>query len=121
MATVESYWDKTDDELYALLGAELLGEGLGLSPEDEEGQREFGREWFADKHAELQRRICHHEKVQPFLGTTSTDRLLDAITVQELIADFAGDAKTAVLIAVLVGRVGLGMFCRNAPEPELSA
>ncbi|MFF3846664.1 hypothetical protein [Streptomyces sp. NPDC002328] len=120
MATVESYWDKTDDELYALLGAELLGEGLGLSPEDEESHREFGKEWFADKHAELQRRICHHEKAQAFLGTTSTDRLIDAFTVQELIADFAGDAKTTVLIAVLVGRVGLGVFCRNAPAPELS-
>ncbi|WP_329028157.1 hypothetical protein [Streptomyces sp. NBC_00690] len=35
MTMVESYWNKTDHELYALLGAETLGDGLGESPEDE--------------------------------------------------------------------------------------
>ena len=29
--TVEAYWGQSDDELFALLGAELLGEGLGIS------------------------------------------------------------------------------------------
>ncbi|MFD3874421.1 hypothetical protein [Streptomyces sp. NPDC058623] len=120
MTMVESYWNKTDEELYALLGAELLGDGLGLSPEDEESHRKFGKKWFTSKHDELQRRICHDEKAQSFLGTTSTDRVIDAVTVYELIGDFAGDAKTAALIAVLVGRVGLGTFCRNAPAPEPS-
>uniref|UniRef100_A0AAU2JGT1 Uncharacterized protein n=1 Tax=Streptomyces sp. NBC_00049 TaxID=2903617 RepID=A0AAU2JGT1_9ACTN len=121
MTTVESYWDKTDDELYALLGAELLGDGLGLAPEDEENHRTFGKEWFANKHHEFQRRICHHDKAQALLGTTSSDRLIDAFTVQELLADFDSDPKTVALIAVLVGRVGLGAFCRNAPAPEGSS
>lgn len=121
MTTIESYWDKTDDELYALLGAELLGDGLGLTPEDEDNRRQFGREWFANKHREFQRRICHHEKAQALLGTTASERIIDAFAVQELLADFDNDPKTVALIAVLVSRIGLGAFCRNSPEPERSS
>ncbi|SBV25565.1 hypothetical protein GA0070620_1042 [Micromonospora krabiensis] len=117
--TVEQYWTKTDDELYALLGAELVGEGIGLSPEDDENHRRFGQEWFSSKHRELQRKICHDERIQPLLGTTGSDRLIDAITVYEtlrLIED--ASLSTIGMLAVLISRVGLGEFCRNAPRPR---
>ncbi|MFJ3927642.1 hypothetical protein [Streptomyces sp. NPDC090022] len=113
--SVETYWGKSDDELYLLLGAQLLGEGLGLSPEDEEEKRRFGKQWFANKHREMQRRICHHERTQALIGTSGSDRLVDAYAIEELVGEFAGDPATAALIAVLVARVGLGTFCRNAP------
>ncbi|MER5894151.1 hypothetical protein [Streptomyces sp. NPDC001876] len=116
--TVEAYWDKSDEELYSLLGAELLGEGLGLSPEDQENHRRFGKQWFANKHSELQRKICHHEKTQGLLGTTGSDRLIDAFTIHELLTDLDDDPTTAALIAVLVARVGLGTFCRTSPAPS---
>ncbi|MET9678756.1 hypothetical protein [Streptomyces coeruleorubidus] len=113
--TVEEYFQKSDDELYALLGAELLGEGFGLSPDDEEDKRRFGKKWFENKRRELQRTICHHEQAQPLIGTSGSDRLIDAYAIQELLKEFAGDPTTAALIAVLVARVGLGAFCHNAP------
>jgi hypothetical protein len=113
--SVEEYWGNSDEELYALLGAALLGEGVGLSPEDEESERQFGKQWFIKKHRELQRRICHHEQVQGLIGTSGSERLIDAYAIQELLGDFAGDPTTAALIAVLVARVGLGSFCHNAP------
>jgi hypothetical protein len=113
--SVAEYWDKSDEELYTLLGAALLGEGVGLGPDDEESERQFGKQWFANKHRELQRQICHHERAQALIGTSGSDRLIDAYTIQELLGDFAGDPTTAALIAVLVTRVGLGAFCHNAP------
>ncbi|MBQ0977848.1 MULTISPECIES: hypothetical protein [Micromonospora] len=117
--TVEQYWTKTDDELYALLGAELLGEGVGLSPEDDESHRRFGKEWFSNKHRELQRKVCHDERIQPLLGTTGSDRLVDAITVAETLRLLDDASLPAIgLVAVLIARVGLGEFCRNAPQPR---
>ncbi|MEI5101850.1 hypothetical protein RB200_29230 [Streptomyces sp. PmtG] len=113
--SVEEYWSRSDDELYALLGAELLGVGPGLSPADDEDKRRFGQRWFANKHRELQSKICHHERAQAFIGTTGSDRLLDACAIQELLQQSIGDPTTSALIAVLVARVGLGTFCRDAP------
>ncbi|MGX1564877.1 hypothetical protein [Streptomyces sp. NPDC055506] len=111
--TIEDYWDKSDDELYALLGSELLGDGLGLSPEDEEEKRRFGKQWFTNKHRELQRRICPHEQVRALSGSSGSDRLLDAYAILELVKQFTGDPTTAAVIAVLVARIGLGAFCRD--------
>ncbi|MFE1455834.1 hypothetical protein ACFW7K_12695 [Streptomyces sp. NPDC058735] len=113
--TLDIYADKTDDELYTLLGAELLGEGLGLSPEDEDAHCRFGRQWFQSKHRELQRKICHQERIQGLLGTTSSDRLLDAAAVYEVLQHLGEEPSTAGVLAVLVARVGLGTFCVNAP------
>ena len=113
--TVEEYWSRSDDELYALLGAELLGAGVGLSPADDEDKRRFGQQWFANKHRELQSKICHHERTRALMGTTGSDRLLDACALQEVLQQSFGDPTTAALIAVLVARVGLGTFCHNAP------
>ncbi len=115
---VEAYRAKSDEELYALLGAALLGEGPALSPDDEEQRRRFGRQWFANKRRELQRRICHHERARPLLGTTGSDRLIDAVAVYEVLGQADEDPTTAALVAVLVARVGLGTFCHNAPAPS---
>ncbi|KDN81196.1 hypothetical protein [Kitasatospora cheerisanensis] len=117
--TVEAYWDKSDDELYELIGAALLGDGPGLSPEDEEEHRRFGREWFTNKHRELQRRICHDPRLQGLLGTTSSDRLLDAAGIYGVLQGLEGDsavtgAVNSAVLAVLVARIGLGTFCVNA-------
>ncbi|MFD8595085.1 hypothetical protein ACFV1L_08795 [Kitasatospora sp. NPDC059646] len=117
--TVEAYRDKSDDELYELIGAELLGDGPGLSPEDEEGHRRFGREWFAGKRRELQRRICHDPRVQGLLGTTprtgcSTPPASTDLQDLDGASAVTGAFDSAVL-AVLVARIGLGTFCVNAP------
>ena len=113
--TVEAYWDKTDDELFELLGADLLGEGRCIAPEDQDAQRRFGKEWFESKHQDLQRKVCHQKKIQGLLGTTGSDRLLDAATIYELLQHLGEEPVTAGVLAVLVARIGLGTFCVNAP------
>ena len=117
--TVEQYWAKSDDELYTLLGGELLGDGIGLSPEDQEEHRRFGKEWFSAKHRELQRKICHDERIQPLLAPTGSDRLIDALTIYETLRQIWDASVPALgILAVLIARVGLGEFCRDAPKQQ---
>ncbi|TDV42684.1 hypothetical protein [Actinophytocola oryzae] len=113
--TLDSYLLKTDDELYELLGAELLGDGVSLSPEDKDEHRRFGRQWFGNKRRELQRKICHHEKLKGLLGNSTSDLAIDAAAIYETLQNLGEDAVNAAVLAVLVARVGLGAFCANAP------
>jgi hypothetical protein len=112
---IETYLDKTDDELYELLGAALLGDGLGIAPEDKDEHRRFGRGWFGNKRRELQRKICHHDKLKGFLGNSTSDRAIDAAAIYELLQNLGEDTVNAGVLAVLIARVGLGTFCANAP------
>ncbi|WP_432889842.1 hypothetical protein ACQPYH_11370 [Kribbella sp. CA-245084] len=113
--TVDTYWDQTDDELYERLGAALLGEGLGVSPDDRDSHRKFGRSWFANKTRELQRIVCHAEVVQGLLGTSTSDRVIDGGAVYELLQGHGHDPVSAAILAVLIARIGLGTFCATAP------
>ncbi|WP_067814679.1 hypothetical protein [Actinomadura kijaniata] len=113
--TFETYLDKSDDELFELLGTALLGEGPGLSPEDRAAHRRFGRTWFDNKQRELQRKICNHPGIQNLLGTTGSDRVIDAAAIYELLDKMGEDPVVAPLVAVLIARIGLGTFCANAP------
>jgi hypothetical protein len=115
--TLEQYRDKTDDEIYEILGAMLQGEGLGLGPSDRRRHRKFGREWFEGRHRELQRRICHDPRLQGFLGASTSDRLVDAAAIYEVLQQIGEDLVALPLLSVLIARVGLSEFCKNAPEP----
>jgi hypothetical protein len=77
--------------------------------------RRFGKGWFGNKRRELQRRICHHDKLKGFLGNSSSDRAIDAAAIYELLQDLGEDSVNAGVLAVLIARVGLGTFCANAP------
>ncbi|WP_327236137.1 hypothetical protein OG349_21450 [Streptomyces sp. NBC_01317] len=116
--TLDLYLDKTDDELFELLGAGLLDDGLGISPADRGANRRFGKQWFEHKHRDLQRKICHQERVRGLLGTTGSDRVLDAAAVYEVLQHLGEEPATAGVLAVLVARIGLGSFCANAPAPS---
>ena len=109
------YWERTDDELYELLGASLLGSGaVGISPEEQNRNRRFGRRWFERQYHELQQRICTDKKVRDLIGESVSDRMIDAGTVAGLLAQQDDYGPNAVLIAVLVTRIGLSAFCATA-------
>lgn len=78
---VRDYWDLSDDDLYEVLGASLLGVGIGISPEN--NYRRFGKRRFARQHGELQRRICNDKRIRELTGTTVSDHLVDAAAIVE--------------------------------------
>ncbi|MGK5638647.1 hypothetical protein ACSNOK_10105 [Streptomyces sp. URMC 126] len=116
--SVDDYLDKTDDEIYALLGTSLLGGTLGVGPSDPDFPRRFGREWFHGKLDDLRSRICGHERLKAAVGTSHSDRVIDAYALYEILGDFAGDPAKAALVAVLVARIGVGSLCSgHTPLP----
>ena len=115
----DDYWHRADDELYELLGASLLGSGsVGISPEEQDRNRLFGRRWFERQYHELQQRICTDKKVRDLIGESVSDRMVDAGTVAGLLAQQDDYGANAVLIAVLITRIGLSAFCATVkPVP----
>ncbi|MFD4671114.1 hypothetical protein ACFWNN_15365 [Lentzea sp. NPDC058450] len=107
------YLEMTDDELYATLGASLLGSGAGMSPEDRDEAEDYGRTWFKARYAALQQQVCLHPKVKGLTGGSGSDRVVDAATIAELVQEAGGNPLHAAVIAVLVTRIGLGLFCAN--------
>ncbi|BAJ33182.1 MULTISPECIES: hypothetical protein [Kitasatospora] len=123
--TVEAYWGLSDDELYEIIGEAVLGGGLGAGPEDRRRFRVFGRGLFEEMHRDLQRKICHHERLRGLIdadGGTRAD-VTDAAGIAKVLEELGGGTGHPVLdyaaVGVLVSRIGLRAFCANAPAPEL--
>ncbi|MGH3611050.1 MAG: hypothetical protein ACRDRK_00205 [Pseudonocardia sp.] len=113
------YWDCDDDELYELLGAALLGTGaVGISPEEQDRNRRFGKRWFDRQYHELQQRVCTQKTVRDLIGQPTSDRLVDAGTVAGLLAQQDDYGANSVLIAVLITRIGLSAFCANVKPAQ---
>jgi hypothetical protein len=111
---VGEYWDKTDDELYERLGSSLLGTPTaGISPDEQDRSRRYGKQWFGRQQSELKRRICNDKRVRELTGNTVSDRIVDAAAIADLLGQHNDYAMHAALIAVLVARIGLGTFCAN--------
>ncbi|CAM5551631.1 hypothetical protein [Streptomyces avidinii] len=108
---VDEFLQKTDSELYALLGSSLLGETIGAAPSDPDRPRRFGREWFNGQLGALRTRICGHERLKGVAGTSVSDRAIDAHLLFEILGDFGGNPANTALIAVLAARIGVGTLC----------
>ncbi|SDT39434.1 hypothetical protein [Actinoplanes derwentensis] len=114
---VAAYADLDEETLYAELGRHLLGDGLGISPDDGDSASDYGRRWFADRYHRLQQTVCLQPRARALLGTTGSDRIVDAAAIFELLPEAAEDPMKAALLAVLIARVGLGTFCSNVKVP----
>jgi hypothetical protein len=118
---VTEYQELSEEELFWRLGESLLGSspGFGFGPrEDGDDQERFGREWFARQHGRLQRVVCGHPRVVPFLGTTGSDRVIDVLTLAEVLRGADIGPVDVVLVAVLVLRTGLGVLCDGDGDDE---
>ncbi|MEV0284758.1 hypothetical protein AB0H36_11640 [Kribbella sp. NPDC050820] len=105
------YLNKTDDELYIVLGYELLGDGLGIGTGDDDKYRKFGLTWFNNKRRQLQQKLCLHPRLRGLAITSSGDAAAEAAALFEILQDLGESTPNAAVIAVLVSRLGLGAFC----------
>jgi hypothetical protein len=109
--------DKSDDELYELLGAEVEGDSLGFGPGDLWHLRRIGKEWFDDHLEDLQRAVCRNKVATHFTGHKAGDWILDATAVKGALETIDEQYQAIPVIAVLIARIGLSTFCRNVPGP----
>lgn len=108
---VEKLTAATVGELYARLGAALLGESYGAAPEDDEEHRRFGRRWFDDRIDAIREMICGHAVTKELSGDFPNDILALAVLVLPL----AGNNQAlALTVAAIVVRRGVAQLCASA-------
>jgi hypothetical protein len=67
--TVAGYQGQSDEDLYATLGALLLGEGHGVAPAEADRFRRFAKSWLDNKKRQLRRRIEDSETYRLWAAT----------------------------------------------------
>lgn len=96
---------RSDDELYTLLGAELEGTGLGISPADRERVQRFARAWLDNKRAQLWRKIQASETYRLWLDSAGPGQVVDPDTVDRVLGEDEGwDPRPAAVLALLLVR-----------------
>lgn len=96
---------KSDEELFALLGAELEGAGLGISPADRERYQRFARKWFDNKKTQLWRRVQATETYRIWQDTAGPGQVVDPDTVDHVLTEQEGwDAGSSSVLALLLVR-----------------
>ena len=102
---------QSEDDLYALLSQIILGSGLGVGTEDPDEQRKFGRSWFKDRRADIQKIVCEGQLFSRIRGIGNRkDSALHVATIADGLASLFGK-PAALVIAILVIRTGLDKFC----------
>ena len=95
----------SDDELYVLLGAELDGAGLGISPADRERYQRFARTWLDNKRSQLWRKIHESETYRLWLDSAGPGQVVDPDTVDRVLGEQEGwDPRPAAVLALLLVR-----------------
>ena len=102
----------TDAQLYAALGAELLGSGQGFGLEDISRARRYAKSWLDEQLTELQERVCESSSVKKLLEQESTDLAANVITVTAVLESPLRTHAIASIAAVFVARRGLRSYCR---------
>lgn len=105
----------SERELFGVLGASLLGDGLGAGAADSSTRSRYGKEWFTDRTTRFQEVFC---------GTRFARELRDdgAADVTEMAAIFLPvvnqNQVTAMVVAAIVVRRGTKRFCRSAQSGD---
>lgn len=101
------------EELLAELGAQQLGETLGVRPADFGRYLRLGRVWM-DTHAQdLRTTLCGHPKINGLRSLASTDEAAEAATVADVLLGSYGQIPASI-VAVLVVRRGFDALCGPA-------
>jgi hypothetical protein len=101
---VQAYKDRTDDELYELLGEGLLGVGLGVSPGDRDRFRRFAKAWLANKAQQLRRRVLDSDTYRIWVQTAGTGQAIEPDIMADILRGQGEDDETAAVLAVLLDR-----------------
>ena len=112
-SVIEKYLDWTEEQLYAALGGELIGGGLGVGGEDEEANGRFARNWFSRNLDDLRSKVCLTPQAQAIMGSKG-DRVVEVSTIADLLSQATSmGSHPSLIVSVLIARIGLEAFCRD--------
>jgi hypothetical protein len=100
--------DKSEDELYRLIGSEVSG--LLGGPSDDDVLVKRGRKWFEMKLPKLRNAICVSPAVNSFVS--SSDESLLATAVCDIIANLSLGVSP-VTLTTLILRMGIQHLCES--------
>ncbi|UGT63183.1 hypothetical protein [Nocardia asteroides] len=100
--------ESDDEELYAALGAQLLGQGLGAGVVDDDQHRRFGMRWFEERIDRFREAVCDTQIVAGLTGDFTAD-----VTAVASALPLGDDRILALTIAAIILRRGLTEFCRT--------
>jgi len=107
-AQIQRLNGSSERELFAALGAELLGKSLGAGGQDNDEYRRFGEQWFADRIDQVRQVICGTRVAKELSGDFSGD----VVDIAALTLPMTGNNQLlALTIAAIVLRRGLSNFC----------
>ncbi|GAB7069158.1 hypothetical protein H7J06_26005 [Mycobacterium hodleri] len=99
---------RNERELYATLGAELLGETLGAGAQDDDEYRRFGQQWFEDRIDQWRQAICGTVIAKELSGEFPGD----LVDVAALTLPLTGNNQLlALTIAAIILRRGVATLC----------
>lgn len=110
MVTYEDARQLSDDELFAMLGTEILGEGLGAGPAAARRLASAGRDWYYQNIANLRQVVCSDDNLSR-IGTDE-ERVLVAIGAA-IGSRFDLSAAGYVPLSLIILRVELDKFCQG--------
>lgn len=112
---IEELAQKSDDDLYFMLGESMFGSDAEFGPGSAFGRS--AREWFERKHQLLQGFICDNPVVQNHMAISRSDAVVDTLSVVQAIRvalDSSGMSVLEITITgILVARSGLHLFCSD--------
>ena len=116
--TLEEAAQLTDDELYAVVGKNVLPAGRHAMPPRVRDLIRYGKAWIDEHRAALAERICGDARVQGyFRDSRAYDRVTLAAAVLDLTVSLTSHVG-GVAVAVLLVREGLEILCKNSDGPK---
>lgn len=99
-----SYVDRSDEELYDILGANLLGGGPEVPPVVRDHVRRVARNWFDDELQRLRQRVRASATYRAWLESEPGDRTAGVDLIARILRDEGDSDERAAALAVLLDR-----------------
>ena len=99
------------EELFALLGRQLLPSTVGVGPEDDGRAESAARAWVRAHWAELRNRVCGKDA-----GGQATTALVEFSAVADAVAGLLHGPAVATLTAIIV-KYGVKRLCAGDDAP----
>src|SRR5262245_60409497 len=99
---------RSDDELFAQLGANVLGDRRGAFPPSFTKLVDTGRQWFADQQIAVSSFICNAPTTRILVNESDPAHL--ALTLMGILGHIAEPVNVACL-AIILSRIGIRRIC----------